>query len=218
MQVKASKTLSIKHATILFAYLLIVWGFYRLLFQFPEPFEEVLVKPLVWLLPVAYFLRKERDSIRSIGITLENIFPTIYFSLALGIVFALEGVLINYVKYGELSFGANIGRSGFAVALLLSFITAVSEELAFRGYLFTRLWKGLSGEWRANLVTSCAWVLIHFPIAFFDWRLAPVALVTYLALVFIFAVGSAFLFARTKNIFSSVLLHVLWQWPIILFR
>jgi membrane protease YdiL (CAAX protease family) len=30
--------------------------------------------------------------------------------------------------------------------------------------------------------------------------------------------GSAFIFSRTKNIWGSILLHVLWAWPIILFR
>jgi len=44
------------------------------------------------------------------------------------------------------------------------------------------------------------------------------ALAAYFLLTTLFGIGSAFVFARTRNVFSSILLHVLWEWPIILFR
>jgi membrane protease YdiL (CAAX protease family) len=44
------------------------------------------------------------------------------------------------------------------------------------------------------------------------------AALVYLLLTTLFGVGSAFIYARTKNVFSSIFLHVLWEWPIILFR
>jgi membrane protease YdiL (CAAX protease family) len=36
--------------------------------------------------------------------------------------------------------------------------------------------------------------------------------------IFLFSIGTTFVFLRTKNIIAPILLHVLWQWPIILFR
>jgi len=103
-------------------------------------------------------------------------------------------------------------------SLGLSFATALSEEVAFRGYLFNRVWYVLKNEWSANLITSVLWAAVHVPITFFVWKLDASAAGLYLLLTAIFGVGSAFVFARTKNIFSSILLHVLWEWPIILFR
>lgn len=41
------KEVAIKHATVLAAYLLIVWGFYRLFFELPEEIEELIIKPIV---------------------------------------------------------------------------------------------------------------------------------------------------------------------------
>ena len=60
MAKKLSKEKSLKHATAIAAYLLIVWGFYRLMFKLPDEIEELIVKPLVWLLPVFFLLGREK--------------------------------------------------------------------------------------------------------------------------------------------------------------
>ncbi|KKR30374.1 hypothetical protein A2715_01035 [Candidatus Woesebacteria bacterium RIFCSPHIGHO2_01_FULL_39_32] len=213
-----NKETAIKNSTILVAYLLVVWGFYRMLFKLPEEVEELLIKPVLWLVPVAYFVRKERGSLASLGITLKNLFPALYFALALGIIFAIEGALINFIRYDEANFSANLGQNSFIFALGLSFVTAISEEITFRGYLFNRIWHVLDNEWKANIITSLFWALTHVPVAIFWWELNLSGIIIYLFLTVIFGIGSAFVFAKTKNVASSVLLHVLWSWPIVLFR
>lgn len=210
---------SFKYAVGLSVYLLIIWGFYRFLFQLPETIEELFIKPVVWLLPVIYLIKKERESIASLGITLKNLFPAVYYALGLGAFFVMEALVINFVKYGgKFNLGANIGELPFLTSLGLSFATAISEELTFRGYVFTRVFAFLKNEIYANLLTSLFWALIHVPITFFVWKLDLSAALIYLFLTTLFGVGSAFVYARTKNILSPILLHVLWQWPIILFR
>src|SRR4030042_1643224 len=209
---------ALKHATILSAYLIAIWGLYRFLFKLPDEIEEVLIKPILWLIPTFYFVRKEGLGLSSLGITLRKTFPTIYLSIGLGILFLIEALFINYFKYGHLSFGANIGQKTFFVALALSFATAISEEVTFRGYIFTRVWNALGGEWISNFLTTAVWTLIHVPITLFVFKLDMGSSMIYLFLTTIFGLGSSFIFARTKNITSSILLHVLWEWPIILFR
>ncbi len=213
-----NKTTAIKNATMFAAYLFIVWGFYRLIFKLPDEVEELVLKPLIWLVPLVFLLKKERLGISSLGITLKNLFPAIYFSLGLGAIFALEAVVLNFAKYGSFVFAANIGDKFILSSIGLSFVTAFSEEISFRGYIFGRVWRALGNEWVANLTTSAVWGLIHVPVAVFVWKLDFSAAVVYLLLTTLFGIGSAFVFARTKNIFSSIFLHVLWEWPIILFR
>ena len=208
----------LKNATMFAAYLLIVWGCYRLLFKLPDEVEELFLKPIIWLVPLVFLLKKEREGISSLGITLKNLFPAIYFSLGLGAIFALEAVVLNFAKYGSFVFAANIGEKFILSSIGLSFATAFSEEIAFRGYIFNRVWRALGNEWIANLTTSAVWGLIHVPVAIFVFKLDFPAAVVYLSLTTLFGIGSAFVFARTKNVFGSILLHVLWEWPIILFR
>lgn len=208
-----------KNAIYLWVYLLVVWGFYRFLFQLPESIEEIFIKPFVWLIPVFYLLRKEKESVVSLGLTFKKLFPAVYYALGLGVFFVLEALVVNYVKYGgEFNLSANIGELPFMTSLGLSFVTAFSEELAFRGYIFTRVWGYLKNELVANVLTSILWGLVHVPITVFVWKLDLSASLIYLMLTTIFGIGSAFVYARTKNILSPILLHVLWQWPIILFR
>lgn len=218
MTKKISQVDAIKNVSIYSAYLLIVWGLYRLLFKLPEEVEEMIVKPLVWLLPLGYLLKRERVNLASVGVTFKNLFPSLYFVLGLGAVFAIEAVVINMIKHGGTDFGANIGANIFSVSLLLSFFTSISEELAFRGYIFNRLKINLHNEWLANLITTTIWVLIHVPVVVFIWKLNFVSGLIYLLVTAFFGLGSAFVYARTGNIFSSIILHVLWEWPIILFR
>lgn len=213
-----AKTTLIKHVTSYSVFLLLVWSFYRFLFQLPDQVEELIVKPLVWLVPIFWLTAKEELSLTSLGITFKNLFPSIYLSLGLGAVFVVEAVLTNFLKYGHLNFAANIGNLPLMSSLGISFATAFSEEITFRGYIFGRLNIALKDEWAANITSTIIWTMVHIPIAFFVWKLSLAAGILYLVLTAIFGIGSAFIFGRTKNIVGSILLHVLWEWPIILFR
>lgn len=213
-----SRILLVKNVTVYSTYLILIWAFYRFLFQFPDEVEELVIKPIVWLIPLFFLIKKEGFSFASIGFTFKNLFPSIYFSIGLGAVFVAEGLITNYLKYKGFNFGANIGNLPLMTSLGLSFATAFSEESAFRGYLFTRFLLVTRNEITANLITTTLWTGIHVPIAFFVWKLNFTAGITYLMLTAIFGMGSAFIFSRTKNIWGSIFLHVLWAWPIILFR
>jgi membrane protease YdiL (CAAX protease family) len=213
-----AKTTIIKNVTVYSVYLVLIWAFYRFLFQLPDNVEELIVKPVLWLLPVFWLTNKEGFKLVSLGITFKNFFSSIYLSIGLGTVFVAEGLLSNFLKYGHFNFGANIGSISLITSLGLSFATAISEEIAFRGYIFGRLLITLKNETVANLAQSLLWTAIHIPIAFFVWGYTLPQGIAYLFVTALFGFGSAFIFARTKNVAGSVLLHVLWEWPIILFR
>lgn len=208
----------IKNVTVYVCYLFIVWGLYRSLFKLPDEIEELFVKPVIWLGPLLFLLSKERSGLSTLGITTRNLFPSVYYALILGVIFAFEGFLINILKYRGGDFSANIGNNPLLIGLGLSFATAVSEEIAFRGYVFGRVKSIIGNEWVANTLVSITWALIHLPITVFWWKLTGSETFGYLILTTIFGFGSAFVYARTGNIMSSILLHVMWQWPIALFR
>ena len=213
-----AKTTIIKNVTVYSVYLVLIWAFYRFLFQLPDNVEELVVKPVLWLVPIFWLTNKEGLKLSSLGITFKNFFSSIYLSIGLGTVFVAEGLLANFLKYGHLNFGANIGSMSLMASLGLSFATAISEETAFRGYIFGRLLMTLKSETMANAVQTILWTAIHIPIAFFVWGYTLPQGIVYLFVTALFGFGSAYIFARTKNVAGSVLLHVLWEWPIILFR
>lgn len=214
----SKKGITIKHVKIFSAYLLLVWSLYRLVFNFPDEIEELFIKPLIWLLPLFYLLKKEKLGLSSLGYSSKNLFSSAYFALALGVGFALEGVIVNIIKHQGLNLSVDLGQESFALIFGLSLATAAVEETVFRGYLFNRVWKSIDNEWLANLSTSLVWGLIHVPIALLVWQIGLGQVLGYFVLITIFGVGSSFVFAKTGNILSSILLHVLWSWPVLLFR
>lgn len=212
---------SLKLVFALFSFIFVIWTIFR---YFPEIFpvwvEELILKPIVWLLPTFWVVRKvEKESFVSLGFSKKNIFKSLYWGIGLGIVFALEGFLTNIFKYRGLHLiSLDYTFLGFLGTLGLSFVTALSEETVFRGYIFTRLWRLWRKEGLANIVSAFLFVLIHLPIGVFVLGYRPLVMLVYLFFVFIYGFASAFVFARTENLISSILLHVFWSWPIILFR
>lgn len=215
----AMKEESVKRVVSLYVFILLVWGFYRFLFRFPEEIEETFFKPLIWLTPTLFLVWKEKRGLSSLGWTTKNLFKSLYLGLFFGVVFALEGLLAHALKYHGLSFiRLEFPPRLFLWSFSLSLLTAISEETVFRGFFFNRLWEVLGSEWPANFASSLAWSLVHLPITIFVFHLEPAQVLAFLILNFVFGAGSAFVFARTKNLIACVLIHVFWGWPIILFR
>ena len=205
------------------SFLLIVWGFYRFLFRFPEEIEEGVIKPLIWLGPVVVIiLLKEKGKIfSSLGWQKKNILPSLRFGLVVGIFLVGEALLVNYFKNRQhlLFIGSPYETPAlFWSAFALSVITAFSEETAFRGFILKR---ALSLFPRPNLVNfwvSLAFTLIHFPAAFFVHHYPWDTALIYFLLVFLMSLVAGYGFIKTKNTLAPFLVHLLWWWPLILFR
>jgi len=213
--------LSLKHVFALFSFIFIVWSFYRYLPQaLPLWLEEIILKPLFWVIPTIWIVKRvEKQSWSSLGFTKKRIFTSLYWGIGLGLVFAFEGLLTNIFKYKGLNLASlDYSSLEFFGLILLSFVTAFSEELVFRGYIFNRLWTIWGKESLANIVSSLLFVVVHLPVGIFVLGYKPTIMLAYLFFIFVFGFGSAFVFGRSRNLASSILLHVFWSWPIILFR
>lgn len=211
--------ITVKNVFTIYAILLIIWGFYRVLFQLPETVEEVILKPLIWLGSLFYFLHKEKKGLSSVGWVGKSLFRGAYFGLGLGAVFAFIAIGSNALKYGGLHLAPNILQGqNLLLGLSLSLITAISEETVFRGYIFNRLEIFLKDTFIANILTSIGWAVIHLPVMVLVYHLDSQGLIVQLFLSFIYSLGAGFIFSKTKNILAPILVSVLWAWPIILFR
>jgi membrane protease YdiL (CAAX protease family) len=213
-----SKTLVQRNVAWYAAYLVFAWGLYRLLFRLPNSTEELIIKPIIWLFPLIFILRKEKFGFSSLAITFKNLLPSLGVSLGFGGVFVLGAILSNLAKYGYLNFGNRPGAEPIVVLIGLSLATAVVEEMVFRGYLFGRLFFVTKSEAIANLLQAFLWMMIHVPITFLVWQYSFGQGVIYLMLTTVFGIGSAFILARTRNLAGSIFLHFLWGWAILLLR
>ena len=80
-------------------------------------------------------------------------------------IFLIAGALFVgwYLLLDSVVGDGRIGGAGFAQILFAALSPAtLVEEVYFRGFLLNKLWQTM-GFWRANLVSSSLFALIHFP-------------------------------------------------------
>lgn len=211
--IREKKHLQVWHRVIgLYTFVLIVWGFFRLLSPLPVWIEEVFVKALVLGLPVFYVtIKKEKKDLSSLGIGTKNFFESVYLGLSLGAFFWFFGQLSNFIRNkGALTFKEIQPTSPeFGGFLLLALITAWWEELLFMGFILNRLLKVISEEWKAVIITSAMFCLMYIPNMIvkgvFIWQM-----LLQIILLFSLGLGNSILMLRTKNLIAPILSHALW--------
>ena len=200
--------------------LFVVWTMYRYFFTLPEAVEEFLVTPAIWLgLIFSVVLFIEKKPLFSLGLSGKNFYRNVYIGLGLGTLFALEGVIVNYLKYGKTSFLTPTANTNeFLLLFVMSFATGLTEEIVSRGYFMNRLWEIIRFETAANLVSSLMFTVIHLPIAIFALHYGAFDLVIYLWTIFLLGLADGYVFARTKTVVAPTITHTMWNLSIVLFR
>ncbi len=203
----------------LWAWILLFWSLYRYFFRFPEWVDEFIVKPLVFVAPVLWYVwKKEKRTLESVGITGKNFFNSLYIGIGFGMVFALEGVFAHFIKYGKFSLTPinAFGNYGFFL-IIISLATAITEELLSRGFLFNRIYEKTKNLPYAATMGSVLFVLLHIPILVTVTKLQGVTLVLFFATDFILAFANSMLYVTTGSLVAPILVHLFWNMTVALY-
>lgn len=204
----------------LYVFILITWSIYRYFFRLSEWFEEIIIKPIIWLGPTFLILFfEEKRKIETLGLTFKNFFKNLYLGWGLGAFFAFEGLIANAVKYRGLLF-IPMGLTAFDLSkmLAISLFTAFSEELVFRGYILNRLNGVFKNEILSNFISAILFSLIHLPIALFVLQYSLPSLISYLFLMMVLGIANGYIFLRTESIVTPTISHSLWNFSVMMFR
>ncbi|MEO1772483.1 CPBP family intramembrane glutamic endopeptidase [Candidatus Enterococcus ferrettii] len=132
--------------------------------------------------------------------------PVLYWGLSYGIYllfsksYKLSDEVITYLVKSPMT---------FFVYLLIFLITAMGEEIGWRGFLLPKL-NDLFGMRKASLLSGLIWALWHYPILFSGYvSQIPLwyQLTTYTLLVFALSFIMAFLRLRSNSVWPAILLH-----------
>ena len=197
----------------LFLIILIGWGLYRFFFKLPEWADELLAKPLIWLVPTILMVKIiEKQTLASLGLVKTNFWQNCLLGALLGLLLSTEVIITRTLQYGGVVVNPD-NLSFFSVLLLLglSFATAFVEETAFRGYIMNRLWKISNNELLANLTSTTLFVLVHVPLIIFVLHYSAYDLFTYALILFVSGAADAFIFGRTKTMAAPTTSHAVWN-------
>jgi membrane protease YdiL (CAAX protease family) len=217
---KVTESISVEPVVQLWAWILLLWSLYRYFLTMPEWVDELIAKPIVFVLPVLYYVfKKEKLGWKSLGITSDKIFTSIYIGLGFGMMFAVEGVVANSLKNGTLTINpiTPLKIYGLIPLLLLSLATAFSEELLSRGFIFSRVLDLTKRFGYATAVSVILFVLLHIPILVTTNRLQGSALILYFITNALLAFINCVIFGKTKSLVAPILVHVFWNMTMALY-
>ena len=202
------------------AWQLLAWSLYRYFFKFPETVDEFLIKPLVFIVPVLWFVLKiEKRSLQTIGITSKNVVKGICIGCGFGLLFGGEAILANMFKYGSLTITPSpvILSYGFPMMIMLSLATAISEELLSRGFFFSRLLETSKNLIHSIIISTLLFVAFHIPILLTSLQFQGTTLILFFMTSIVLGIANSLIYYRTKSLVAPILVHLFWNMTVAVF-
>ncbi len=204
-----------KRSLALFLIVFVSWTIIRIFTSINDGWEEILIKPVVFLIP-AYFL-SDRKSIFSffseMGFSKEKLLLNIFLGICAVTLLIAYAEFIRHFLVGK-DFRLtelNIHSPTFLFNIFISFFTAFSEEIIFRGFIFKRLLIEKRGLVFSLILSTAGFVLLHIPRAIFVLHSSGADLFSYLYLLTFLSIIDTLIFWKTKNIEASITTHTLWN-------
>lgn len=210
------KLTSTQKALNLWAIVLIIWSIYRTYFRMPEWFDEVVAKPLVFVLPVLYYIvRIDRKKIMEslyINLKPKKILADFIFSLAVGAIFLGTLALAMYLRFGKVNLPSSLPDVNVVIyVVLLALATGVTEEILSRGFVLKKLFDESRNYFSSLFVSSMLFFVLHIPILFSNINITGNLLLTFMVTDVVLSVISGYLFLQRKSLTVAILIHAFYN-------
>ena len=204
----------------LWAIILIVWSIYRANLKMPDWFDEFLAKPLIFILPVYYYITKieKKNFFKEIYIEKKQVIKDLLIGLGIGLVFIVGAILGNYIKYKKfVLFSTPISPQNIVLFILIALATGISEEILSRGFVLKKLYEESKNIFTSSFFASLLFFFLHVPILFTNIKitggLLPLFMLTDISLSLVLS----FVFLSRKSLVLPILIHAFYNLAITLF-
>jgi len=153
----------------LWGIILIIWAFYRLKLKMPEWFDEFVAKPIIFILPVYYFIKKieKRSFLPSLNWSFKTVKKDFLISIFIGLVIFLTITLANYFRTKEVVFlKYKISYLSIFYIIFVSLITAISEQILSTGFVLKRLYEETKNFYQVAFFNAVLFFFLHVPLRF----------------------------------------------------
>lgn len=194
---------------LFFSYFLISWSAYRFFTSFGWLEDELIFKPVLWLLPVLFLVfQVEKRDLRSLGLNFKRPLKRIILGIAISLFIWGEYLLALLIKKTPLKFNPQ-GIAGFLwpLYLLSCLATGTIEEITFRGWFMTRINQVLNDKLWSNILAGFLFFIIHLPILIFDQGVNASGIVEFFVLSLSLGIIDGYVFWKTKGILAPIIAH-----------
>ncbi len=205
-----------QRALNLWAVILIVWAIYRTYFKMPQWFDEFIAKPLVFVLPVYYYIRTvdKKPFFPSIHLNLKPkvVMGDLFNSLVIGGVFLLTAILAVYIRSQKLIFLNHFpGLVNLLVIIVMALATGITEEILSRGFVLTKLYEESKNIYTSTFFASVLFFFIHVPILFTDPRINGRTLLMFMTTDLLLSMINGLIFLQRKSLTTPILIHAFYN-------
>jgi|SRR3989339_475672 len=211
-----SKTTPLQKALNLWAVILIVWSIYRTYLKMPEWLDEFIAKPLVFVLPVIYYIRKidKQNVLSSLYISLKpkKLFQDFLYAVGVGVIFFITASLAYFVKSGKfISFNYNISSANIFLIIITALATGITEEILSRGFILKKLYEESKNPISSTFFSSILFFFLHVPILFTNAKIGGNLLLVFLATDLLLSMINGLIFIERKSLVIPIFLHAFYN-------
>lgn len=213
---------SIQKVLNTWAIVLILWSVYRVYFRTDMPiwFDEFISKPLIFLLPVMYYVstQEKQKFWKAVDLRTKNWKAGIIFGLASGLLFFVTGFVVQLIRNDDIQEFMARGSVGMVFYyILIAFATSFSEEILSRGFVLKRLYEDSKNAINSVFFASFLFFFLHIPILFTDPDMRGMILLQVMATDVLLSFAVSFLYLQKKSVWVPILIHTFYNLSLYLF-
>lgn len=198
------------------AVILIIWAFYRAYFKMPEWFDEFVAKPLVFVLPVFYYIKNidKKPIFESLYLHFKPkiLIKDLFNSLVIGGVFLLTAFFSLYFKDKKIILINNFpGIDKLLLIFFTSLATGITEEILSRGFILKKLYEQSKNIYSSTFFASVLFFFLHVPILFVDTRINGQMLLMFLTTDLLLSMINGIIFLWQKSLIAPILIHAFYN-------
>jgi membrane protease YdiL (CAAX protease family) len=198
----------------IWAIILIIWSLYRAKFgtSLPIWFDEFIAKPIVFIIPIYYFIKKVENTnfFKSLWITNKNLVKELLIGLSVGLIFFSILFFGFYLRGSFQSLDSiikNLTINKIIYLILLAVSTSISEEILSRGFILKRLFEASKNIYTSSLFASILFFFIHIPILFTSESISGIFLLRLMTIDIVLSFIISIIFILRKNIIVPIFIH-----------
>lgn len=201
----------------LWAIVVIVWSIYRAKFQtlLPLWFDELFMKPLVFIAPIAYYIiiSEGKNFFKGIWFTTKSWKTDVAMGVGIGGLLFAVGLVSRSLRTG--SFAFNTTQEHMLLFMVIMLATAISEEIISRGFVLKRLYEESKNMFTASFFGSILYFFLKVPILFTNERIAGNMLLQIMFIDILFSLAISMLYLMRRSLLLVIIIHAFYNFTIL---
>ncbi len=185
----------------------------------PDWFDEFIAKPIVFIVPVYYFIEKyeKKEFFSYLYLKVKTFWADVGLGIVIGAVFFLSAILANLVKLKKFVLLPNASPTSLILTVTIAVATGISEEILSRGFVLKKLYEESKNIYTSSFFASILFFFLHVPILFTNYKLTGNMILLVMFTDLILSLVNSFIFLERKSLVLPILIHAFYNLALVLF-